>query len=63
MLLMLEKGISGGICHAIYKYATANNIYMKNYDKDKESSYIMYLDADNLFGRAMFQKLPLNGFK
>ena len=40
MLLMVEKGIRGGICHAIYRYAKANNKYMKNYDKNKESSYI-----------------------
>ena len=60
---MVEKGISGGICHVIHKYATANNKYMKSYDKDKQSSCIMYLDAKNLYGWAMFQKLPVNGFK
>ena len=48
MLLMVEKGIRCGICHAIYRYTAANNKYMKNYDEDKESSYIMYLDANNL---------------
>ena len=36
MLLMVEKGIRGGICHVIHKYAKANNKYMKNYDKNKE---------------------------
>ena len=40
MLLMVEKGIKEGICHAIHRYAKANNKYMKNYDKNKESSYI-----------------------
>ena len=45
MLLMVEKGIRGGICHAIHRYAKANNKYMKNYDKNKELSYIQYLDA------------------
>ena len=45
MLLMVEKGITGGICHAIHRYVKANNKYMKNYDKDEESSYLMYLDA------------------
>ena len=40
MLLMVEKGIRGGICHSVYKYAKANNKYMKNYDKNKESSYL-----------------------
>ena len=63
MLLMVEKGIIGGICHAIQRYAKANNKYMKNYDEDEESSYIQDLDANNLYGWAMSQKLPVNGFK
>ena len=63
MLLMAEKGITGGICHAVHRYAKANNKYMKNYDKNKESSYIQYLDANNLYGWAMSQKLPVAGFK
>ena len=63
MLLMVEKGIRGGICQAIHRYAKANNKYMKNYDKDIISSYLMYLDANNLYGWAMSQKLPVNGFK
>ena len=60
MLLMVEKGIRGGICHAIHSYATANK-YMKNYDKNIESSYLMYLDANNLYGWAMSQRLLVNG--
>ena len=60
---MVEEGIRGGICHSIHRYARANNKYMKNYDKNEESSYIQYLDANNLYGWAMCQKLPLNGFK
>ena len=40
MLLMVEKGIRGGICHSIYRYAKANNKYMNDYDKNKESSYL-----------------------
>ena len=48
MLLMVEEGIRGGICHLIHRYAKANNKYMKNYDKNKEFSYIQYLDANNL---------------
>ena len=63
MLLMVEKGIRGGICHATHGYAKANNKYMKNYDKSKESSYIQYLDASNLYGWAMSQKLPVDCFK
>ena len=60
---MVEKGIRGGTCHAIHRYAKANNKYMKNYDKNKEPSYIQYLDSNNLYGWAMSQKLPVNGFK
>ena len=63
MLLMVEEGIRGGICHSIHRYAKANNKYMKNYDKNEESSYIQYLDANNLYGWAMSKKLPVNEFK
>ena len=63
MLLMVEKGTRGGICQAIHRYAKANNKYMKNYDKNNESSYIEYLDANNLYGWAMSQKLPVKDFK
>ena len=56
MLLMVEEGIRGGICHSIRQYAKANNKYLKNYNNNnEESSYIQYLDANNL--------LPVNGFK
>ena len=63
MLLLVEEVIKGGICHSIHRYARANNKYMKNYDENKESSYIQYLDANNLYGWAMTQTLPVNGFK
>ena len=63
MLLMVEKGIRGGICHSIYRYAKANNKYMKDYDKNKESSYLQYWDVNNLYGWAMLQKLPVNNFE
>ena len=63
MLLMVEEGIRGGICHSIHRYAKANNKYMKNYNNNEESSYIQYLDANNLYGWAMSKKLPVNGFK
>ena len=59
MLLMIEERIRGGICHAVHRYAKANNKYMKNYDKSKESSYIQYLDANNLYGAVMSEKLPI----
>ena len=63
MLLMVEKGIRGGICHEIHRYARANNKYMKNYDKNKESPYIQYLDTNYLYGWTMSHKLLVNGFK
>ena len=63
MLLMIEDGTRGGITHAIHRYAEANNKYMKNYDKNKESSCLMYLDTNNLCGWAMSQKLSVDGFK
>ena len=63
MLLMIEDGIRGGICHAIKRYAKTNNYHMKDYDENKDSSYIQYLDANNLYGMAMSEKLPIKGFK
>ena len=63
MLLMVEKGIRGEKCHAIYRYAKANNKYMKNYNKDEEESFLQCLDDNNLYGWAMSQKLPVSDFK
>ena len=60
---MVENGIRGGICHTIHKYAEAKNKYMESYNKNKDSSYLMYLDANNLYGWAMSQKIPADGFK
>ena len=63
MLLMVEEGIRGGICHSIHRYAKANNKYMKNYNNNEESSYIQNLDANNLYGWVMPKKLPVDGFR
>ena len=63
ILLMTEKGIRGGICHVIHRHAKANNKYMKNYDKNIKSSYLTYLNANNLYGWAMLQKRPVSGFE
>ena len=60
MLLMVEKVIRGKICHSNYQYAKANNKYIKNNDKSKESSYIKYCNVNDLYGWAMSQKLPVN---
>ena len=50
MFLTYEEGIRGVICNKLHSYAEANNKYMKNYDKNKESSFLMYVDANNLYG-------------
>ena len=63
MLMMFERGIRGGITHISKRYASANNKYMKDFDKSKPSTFIQYLDANNLYGWAMSQKLPTHGFK
>ena len=64
MLYMMEKGIRGGISVISHRHAKANNKYMnEDYDKTKESSYIIYLDANNLYGEAMCQPLPYAGFE
>ena len=62
-LLMVEKGIRWGICREIHWYATTNNKYMKDYDKNKESSYLKCWDVNNLYGWAMSQKVPVNRFE
>ena len=62
MLLMVEEGIRGRICQAIHRHPKVNNKYTKNYGKDITSSYLVYLDANNLYGWAISQKLPVNGF-
>ena len=62
-MLFIEKGMRGGISYIAHRHAEANNQYMENYDPNRESIYIMYLDANNLFGWAMSKPLPYGNFK
>ena len=63
MFQFIEKGLRGGISYIANRYGEANNKYTKDYNKNKPSKYIMYLDANNLYGWAMSQYLPTGGFK
>ena len=63
MFQFIEKGMRGGISYIANRYGKGNNKYMKSYDKTKPSKYIMYLDANNLYGWAMSQYLPTGGFR
>ena len=63
MHMMFEKGIRGGISTITHRHAKANNKYLSSYDPAKESSYIIYLDANNLYGFSMTQYLPTGGFR
>ena len=58
-----EKSIIGGIYHVIHRYSKANNKYMRNYKKNKESLYVKYWDVNTINGWKMSQKLPVNAFK
>ena len=60
---MVEKVIRGGICIAVHRYEKANNKYMQNYDKDNESSFLEFSDVNYLYGWAISQNLPVDGFK
>ena len=62
MILMFENEIKGGICQATHRHAKANNKYIRNYDKKIKSSYLAFLDANNLYGWAISQKLLVNRF-
>ena len=63
MFQFIEKGTRGGISYIANRFGEANNKYMKEYNKEKPSKYIMYLDANNLYGYAISQYLPTGGFK
>jgi hypothetical protein len=63
MYLFIEKGLRGGVSSIMHRKATANNADMKEYDKEKPSKHILYLDANNLYAWAMVQSLPYGGFK
>ena len=63
ILLMVEKGIRGGISIISNRYGKANNKYMKGFNQKELSKFLMYLDANNLYGWAMSQKLPVHSFK
>ncbi|XP_078363427.1 uncharacterized protein LOC144647502 [Oculina patagonica] len=63
MYQFIEKGMRGGISYIANRYSKANNKYMKEYNEKVPSKYIMYLDANNLYGWAMSQFLPTGGFK
>ena len=64
MLPMFERGIRGGITQPVRKYAAANNAYMGDkFDPNEDTTYLQYLDANNLYGWAMSQPLPTGGFR
>jgi hypothetical protein len=63
MYHMVEGAKRGGMCQVSCRYGKANNKYMKEYDPSKKSKYLMYLDANNLYGWAMSFMLPLDGFE
>ena len=63
MVLLFEKRIRGGISQAMQRYASANNKYMPNYNSKVLSTYLMYVDGNDLYGCIMAKKLPINNFK
>ncbi|GFV88582.1 uncharacterized protein TNCV_1243921 [Trichonephila clavipes] len=63
MHLFVERGIRGGISMISHRFSSANNKYLDSYEENKPSKYILYLDANNLYGWAMSQPLPTHGFE
>ena len=63
MYLFIEKGMRGGISQVSKRYAKSNNSFIPTFDPTKQTSYIMYLDANNLYGWAMSQHLPTGNFR
>ena len=59
---MVGKGTRGGICHTIHQYSKANNKYMKAYDKNKDSLYLMYWDANNFYKKTLWPLFLWMGF-
>ena len=63
MYQMVEKGLRGGVSYIANRYSKPNNKYLNDYDENKDSSYLIYLDANALYSWAMSQPLPTGGFK
>ncbi|XP_061704174.1 uncharacterized protein LOC133515618 [Cydia pomonella] len=63
MIQFIKMGIRGGISQVSKRYAKANNCFMKEYDEERDSSFIVYLDVNNLYGEAMSRSLPIRNFK
>ena len=63
MFQFIEKGMRGGVSYIANRYGKANNKYMKEYDEKAPSKHVMYLDANNLYGWAMSQYLPMGNFR
>jgi len=63
MHLFIEQGLRGGISTITHRHAKANNRYVPDYDHNQPSSHVTYLDANNLYGWAMSQALPVDGFR